>query len=75
MKLIVGSDTNYSQWPFLIIILSFYEATNISLTQNESYQQSAEKDEIGINKVLIKWKIILSKGNNINTLVAWVHSP
>ena len=54
MKLIVGSDTNYSQWPFLIIILSFYEATNISLTQNESYQQSAEKDEIGINKVLIK---------------------
>ena len=45
---------NYSQWPFLRVILVFYQATNISLIQNKSYQESAEKNESGINKVLRK---------------------
>ena len=41
----------------LRIILNFYQATNISLIQNKSYQQRAEKNESGINKVLRNWKI------------------
>ena len=50
----LNSDTNYSKRPFLIVILVFYQATNISLIQNKSYQQMDEKNENGINKVLRK---------------------
>ena len=34
----LNSDTNYLQWHFLRIILNFYQATHISLTQTDSYQ-------------------------------------
>ena len=40
--------------PFLRIILNFYQAKNIYLIQNKSYQKSAAKNEVGINKVLRK---------------------
>ena len=33
----LNSHTSYSQWPFLRIILDFYQATHISLIQNDSY--------------------------------------
>ena len=74
----LNSDTNYSKRPFLIVILVFYQATNISLIQNKSYQQMDEKNENGINKVLRKWKIMVNVRwdiwENINTLVSTVHS-
>ena len=40
-----NSDTNYLQWPFLKIILNFYQETHVSVIQNKSYQQSPEKNE------------------------------
>ena len=41
------------------IIFNFYQATNVSLIQNESYQQSFEKDELMVNT-----------RDNINTLIS-----
>ena len=67
----LSSDTNYTEWPFLRIILNFYKATHTSLIQSESYQQSPEKNDSGINKVLMKWKSMVNTRDNINT---WVHS-
>ena len=66
----LNSDTNYSQWPFLRIILNLHQTTHISLIQKESYQQSSEKNESSINKVLRKWKIMAKTRGNINTLVS-----
>ena len=40
-----NSDTNYLQWPFLKIILNFYQETHVSVIQNKSYQQRPEKNE------------------------------
>ena len=63
-----NSDTNYSKWPFLWIVLNFYQAAHISLIQNESYQQGPEKNESGLNKVLRKWKIMMNTTGTIKTL-------
>ena len=39
------------------MVLNFYQVTNIYLIQNKSYQQSAEKNDSGVNKVLRNLKI------------------
>ena len=43
------------KWPLLRINLNFYQATHVSLIKNEIDQQSPEKNESGISKVLRKW--------------------
>ena len=62
------------QLHFLRIILNFYQGNHIALIQNESYQQSPEKNESSINKVLREWKKMVSTRDSINTLVSRVHS-
>ena len=48
--------------------------TRISPIQNDSYQQSPEKNVSSINKVLRKLKITVNTRDKINTLVPRVHS-
>ena len=42
----LDSDTNYSQWPFLRIILNFYQGTHISHPKWELSTTSWEKCEL-----------------------------